>query len=335
MTPVRTRCVKTLWIIALAVLSTAAASAQQLRLNRSEAPELGATSLVAVMITQLEAELDDLPGLPEISENDRHRSVRARTDYRVLARDLLIEARDDTTDGCHAMMMGMTMYFDREAIDAFLVDFLRKSQSDPNNTDPAVAQARAHLEAFSERARTNADDVRTVDINALDEAVPGILQPLADAWSVMNGVQLNSHWMNAPTSAAIPAPTTLDEINALLESDPLPEAIATRARTIASFLQRGRSLSELRAQVATGTAALHDALQLGTAIVDAEWLTDDERRALINRIDAALTSYTVASERDEALQAIAGFDPGRHVLEALFAAICCDAHLPSRLSAWP
>jgi hypothetical protein len=232
-------------------LAAAPAPAQRLGGGSAETPalDLAGRSYVEQVMVEIEGEVTTIAEAERGAGEERRAALRALINYRIITLELLGQGLAGGEGGNVAILAGLRMTYGREAVDAGVL------RADDGAAPRVLTEAeRRTLERFNDLAVERAGRIRTHDVDALDEHLPGILAPLWSFFTDADPTTAASYWPRRAGSAAESEPAPDAERLASLRrravaADLAPEALEGLVEMI-DFVERGGRFREFRSAAA-------------------------------------------------------------------------------------
>lgn len=313
----RHECARVLSAVAAMLLASIALAAP---------PELTAKTYASKLIGELQDEMESLNDAARSATATQRIVLNASTNVRILAADLLTWGDLGGAEGSHAVICGIRLSRQRQAIDT-LLDALNTIEAGFGATpEPAEVDrfrlARDALRQFNELAIDRAASVRTRDVVALDRTLAIVAEPLATAIELLSGEAVVSHWISSASPARDdePEPQAEQSVDLLIrrvESASISGSTRDLLMEILDFLVRGEVYVEYRPYVRAYLPLIENVLRLNATIGRTAWLTEDDRRAYEAWIDDALRVFRNRETRGRGEARLQLFDHSRALIELI------------------
>jgi hypothetical protein len=192
-----------------------------------------------------------------------------------------------------------------------------------------VNRAWQAVRRFDQLAIDRAENVRTANIKALDQNLPAIFAPLAEAITVITEQEIVSHWpprsaartmaaSSGGTSAPPPRPRqSPQQLLNRLEQTSLDDDTLSAFGAIISMLKRAEAYADLKPQVGAMCNLLAGGLDLADALSRADWLEDEQNELYERLLNRAATLLADPSTRASGQQLAERLDLSRLIIERI------------------
>lgn len=320
------------WSIAAAALLGAAlvadASCQTLNLGRPAPPRLDTFTYAKDLAGVLEREVAQRVAAEADAGEMARIALRAGTNLRILAADLLTLGDAAGHEGSVAIVTGLTLAQGREQVDESLSAVLAAARDATAANAPQARRAIESLRTFNEDIRSLRELLRTPSASSIDEHLPILLAPLATALSAFHGQEGANHWVSSSlirpaanmaggASASARGVNTIDELRGRAVAAALREETRGIVVTVLDILEQGQEFAEFRPRVEAYRALLTRLFDLCDALSHAAWMEETSRQAYDARIHEALALFQDRAARDRGEALLRRFESSRLIIERI------------------
>jgi len=327
----------------IAILLSSLAAAQVLEFDRSVSPpELDEFTYCRAIIGELETEIAGLIAQERNADAVKQVALRASITVRILAADLLAAGDEAGPQGSAAIMYGVTLADGRNTIDQSLTELAalaRRIDDHRGAVDASLQQQFTEslrlVKRFNDTAVDNAEAVRTAHQAKLNDRLPMILTPLADAIERLDGAKVQSHWIpassvrlpaglrNGPRPAqappkagdGAPAAPSIAQLQQRVESIPMRDDLRAELMLILDFLRRGREFPELRPRVHLYQQHIVQVLDLARALANAQpWLDAAAQKSYFDRMRTGILLFKDPRTRQRGQRYIDRLEASRSII---------------------
>ncbi|MDY7109702.1 MAG: hypothetical protein SYC29_13790 [Planctomycetota bacterium] len=254
------------------ILTLAPSSAQMVHLPQAlTPPEIEGPTYAGHVVATLEEEIAHFDHIARGATDTQRIVIRASLNWRIIAAELIAQGEAAGSAGSVSALIGLRLAHGRGEVDAMLTALHREFDRKHRRGLDDIAGEAAALDAisrFNDAAVDLAPGIRTVDVAALDAALPEIFAPLADGLGGWADEQPVSHWPSRR------------EVDANGPAEP-------GADTPGDHAPDSATLDELRARIAASSfdASIRRPLERALAALEDAPAVDDGVRCLERLID--------------------------------------------------
>lgn len=321
------------WSIAaaflLSVVALGDAAGQTLNLGRPAPPRLDTFTYAKDLAGVLEREVAQRVAAEADAGETAKIVLRAGTNLRILAADLLTLGDAAGHEGSVAIVTGLTLAQGREQVDESLSAMLAAARDATAAETRQAQRAIESLRSFNEDIRSLKELIRTPTASAIDEHLPILLAPLAAALTTFHSQEGANHWVSASSvrpaanmsSGATLVAREVDTIDELRVRSATVATLRDETRgmltTVLDILEQGQEFAEFRPRVEAYRALLTRLLDLCDALGKATWLDDAAREAYATRMHESLALFQDPATRDRGEALMRRFDGSRGVIDRI------------------
>jgi hypothetical protein len=267
-------------------------------------PDLGGRSTIRQIMVEIEGEITTIAEAERGADDRRRPGLRALINYRIIAIELLEQGLGGGDSGSVAILAGLRMIYGRPAVD---IGILR---TDDGTTPRMLTKDEARLLVrFNDLAVERAEHIRTYDVDALDEHLPAILEPL---WTFVAGPDPSAAVAYWPPGAGdvsggepIPDVDRIASLRARVAEAPLaPEAIAGLAELL-DFLERGKRFREFRSAASAIERDVATVLELAAAFARPRGFDEATQAGCGERLASVVEDLRSPAARSDGRRALA------------------------------
>ena len=303
--------------------------AQTLNLGNRTAPELGHESYANHIARELTFEISDRLGLMDSVTETRQLVLKSQCTFRMAAERLAQLGHEAGSEGSAAIVAAATLYNNRDDIDHALMQLVLlydRLLKQGDRVEPTVLQhyefIRDSLNVFINQS-TLIESLDSVDSATLDDILPRLFQPLAEALATLEGDTVQTQWL--PRSESSPQSQVID-INELQErlfnGSFLDDHQKTQLASYIDDLTAAVEFPEYRQQTLSLFETISAALELYDSAERAEWLDSQIREDIVQHVTThllQLMNIETRSDSQATLKLIATMQPTLDSLTQLMA----------------
>lgn len=309
-------------------------AAQLLQFDRNpEPPELELNSYIDEATARLRAEISSIEGLPRPNA-DTATILDARSRWRQVALELLLQGRSLPHDSSMAVMMGIRIDDAREIFDDAISPLMEYEPRTGSGNQPMNRSDRARAIANLDRFNTNAlslvrscrleDDRRTIS------TIKEIFIPLQESIELIEHGPMGQAWFRIGDNHAIRKDANtieLDQIRAAIDQTGLDEAATGSLLTTLDGIKQAWEFPEFRTRAGDLLGQIRIVCTIDQTLTSADWLREEIEDSYSNRLRESAIGLAEPGSRSASVNELLQLNAAARVFEAVTRLLKADAGL--------